>query len=89
MPSQDIETTQQKVAAGDGMVRALLAERAGLLRAGKAGRVAQVDEQLRVRGYPTDGLPAPQSAGVDPQPPDAAPRGRRAPKPDRTTDGQD
>jgi DNA-binding PucR family transcriptional regulator len=71
----DLETTRAAVVAGSDMVRALLVERAGYLRGGKADRVAQVDEQLRRRGYPTDGLP---SAGDEPQAPDAPPRGRRA-----------
>ena len=33
------------------MIRALLVERAGLLRRGLSGRVKQVDEQLAARGY--------------------------------------
>jgi hypothetical protein len=45
---------QVVAAARDGMVQALLLERASLERAGKTDRMKQVDEQLRLRGYPTE-----------------------------------
>lgn len=53
-PAPDLEATRAAVAAADGMVRALLVEREGLVRARKTARVEQVDEQLRLRGYPVD-----------------------------------
>lgn len=53
-PRPDLEATRAAVAAGDGMVRALLVEREGLVRAKKSARIGQVDEQLRLRGYPVD-----------------------------------
>jgi hypothetical protein len=75
MPA-DIEKTRDAVAAKDGMVRALLVERGGYVRRGLPERVAQVDEQLRAHGYPTDGLPTP-GKGI---PSDSPPKNRRAPK---------
>jgi hypothetical protein len=53
-PAPDLEATRAAVAAADGMVRALLVEREGLVRARKTARTKQVDEQLRLRGYPVD-----------------------------------
>lgn len=46
----------------DGMIAALLRERDGYLRAGKADRVAAVDEQLALRGHEqrTVGEPGPE-----------------------------
>lgn len=43
-------------------IDALLHERAGLERQGKTDRVAQVDEQLRLRGYSVDAPAAPKAA---------------------------
>jgi hypothetical protein len=48
----DLEATRAAVAASDGVVRGLLVEREGLVRAKKTARIEQVDEQLRLRGYP-------------------------------------
>lgn len=78
---QDIEATRTAVAAGDGMVRALLTERTGLVQRGNGDRVSQVDEQLRLRGYPTDGLPgATEKSAAErraaSQDPDGEPQGR-------------
>lgn len=56
-PKPDLEATRAAVAAADGMVRALLVEREGLVRAKKSARIEQVDEQLRLRGYPVDPIP--------------------------------
>lgn len=59
-----------------GMIAALLRERdAYFTRPGMAHRVAQVDEQLRLRGYDVASLP---KRDVQPDP-DVAPRARRAP----------
>ncbi|MEU5094942.1 hypothetical protein [Streptomyces sp. NPDC020996] len=47
------------MATEDPMVAALLREREGLVQRGLADRVAQVDEQLQLRGVepPADGTP--------------------------------
>ena len=57
----------------DPMVAALLRERAGYAGRGMDERVAQVDEQLKLRGYepPADDKPAPASRSTQP-------KGRRA-----------
>lgn len=44
----------------DPMVAALLREREGYRRYGKADREAAVDEQLRLRGYEDDAEPEPE-----------------------------
>jgi SAM-dependent methyltransferase len=63
--------------AGDNkMVAALLRERAGYESAGKADRVALVDEQLKFHGYETEQKPDPKKQ---------APQGRSA-KPQQTGD---
>ncbi|MFC6094738.1 hypothetical protein [Saccharothrix lopnurensis] len=46
---------QDRPAGGDSMIGALLHERAGYLRVGKDDRAGQVAEQLRLRGYDTEG----------------------------------
>jgi hypothetical protein len=57
----------------DPMVAALLREREGYVGRGMDDRVAQVDEQLRLRGY------EPQSTGKAPTPSRSTPpKGRRA-----------
>lgn len=57
----------------DPMVAALLREREGYAGRGMGDRVAQVDEQLRLRGHkpPADDTPAPASRSTPP-------KGRRA-----------
>jgi hypothetical protein len=55
-------------------IDALLIERAGYVRRGLPDRVAQVDEQLRLRGY--DAPAAPDEGAAQP----AASRGRRTAK---------
>ncbi len=57
----------------DPMVAALLREREGYAVGGMDARVAQVDEQLKLRGHepPADGKPAPASRSTPP-------KGRRA-----------
>lgn len=58
-----------------GMIAALLRERdAYLTRPGMAHRVAQVDEQLKIRGYDVSTLPH-REAQSEPD----VPRARRAP----------
>lgn len=67
----------------DPMIAALLREREGYERAQQADRVAQVDEQLRARGYE----PAPDGDSEKPKTErasDRAPKGRQAPQ-KRTT----
>lgn len=79
----------------DPMIAALLREREGLARRGLPERVAQVDEQLKARGYQSQAEtpqtpPGPETPeGLHNPPADAAtadqdrkataPRGRRAP----------
>lgn len=58
----------------DPMVAALLRERAGYVGRGMDDRVAQVDEQLRLRGVEP---PAAERAAA-PASPSAPPKGRRA-----------
>lgn len=60
--------------AEDPMVAALLRERAGYVSRGLDDRVAQVDEQLKVRGHTP---PGEAKEGEDPA--DAPPKGRRTP----------
>lgn len=59
----------------DPMVAALLREREGYVGRGMDDRVAQVDEQLRLRGYKTDGEPKPAAKDSGRSTP---PKGRRA-----------
>lgn len=55
----------------DSTIAALLREREGYVRTGKSDRVAQVDEQLALRGY---------EGTVEERPePDKVPKGRHAP----------
>ncbi|NUP45350.1 MAG: hypothetical protein HOY76_52070 [Streptomyces sp.] len=58
----------------DSMVAALLREREGLVQRGLTDRVAEVDEQLKLRGAepPTDDKPSRASSRSTP------PKGRRA-----------
>lgn len=67
-------------ATEDGMVAALLRERAGYIQRGLTERVAEVDKQIKLRGHepPKDGPPAKQETTGQ------APRGRRAPGTSRT-----
>jgi hypothetical protein len=59
----------------DPMVAALLRERVGLVQRGLADRVAQVDEQLALRGYePPAGGPA---AAAKPSTRSTPPKGRK------------
>lgn len=62
--------------ADDKMIAALLRERAGLVSQGKDDRVAQVDEQLKLRGYREEDKPAARKQ---------APQGRSS-KPQQTGD---
>ena len=62
----------------DDMIRALLEEREGYVRAGKTDRVAQVDEQLALRGYAAETR---QKSGDN-----SPPKGRTARK-RQTTEG--
>lgn len=57
----------------DPMVAALLRERQGLVQRGLDARVAQVDEQLALRGHtpPADAKPAPGPAPSRSAPPKA------------------
>lgn len=64
----------------DPMVAALLRERAAYVGRGLDDRVAQVDEQLRLRGHTPD-----KTEGGD-TPDNASPKGRQAPA-RRTTKG--
>lgn len=66
--------------SADPMVAALLREREGLAQRGLDERVAQVDEQLRLRGYHRPGKKAEQPAGapVDRSTPPRGRRGRRS-----------
>jgi hypothetical protein len=68
----------------DTMVAALLREREGYARRGLKERVAEVDEQLRLRGHtpPDDGPPAKTETAE--QHDTTKPRARRAPGKDRT-----
>lgn len=65
----------------DTMVAALLREREGYVRRGLHERVAEVDEQLRIRDHtpPKDGPPAKQEVTGE-----QTPRGRRPPGKSRT-----
>lgn len=47
-------------------IKALLTEREGYLRRGRADRVAQVDAALRELGYENDQLSASETATVEP-----------------------
>lgn len=58
----------------DPMVAALLREREGYVQRGMNDRVAQVDEQLKLRGHKP---PADEKASV-PASPSTPPKGRRA-----------
>lgn len=62
--------------ADDAMIAALLREREGYVRLGRADRVAQVDEQLRLRGVepPADDKTEPTKPSSRSTPP----KGRRA-----------
>jgi len=64
------------MATEDPMVAALLREREGYVTHGQADRVAQVDEQLKLRGVepPTDDKPASSKPTSRTTPP----KGRRA-----------
>ncbi|MEU6279502.1 hypothetical protein [Streptomyces sp. NPDC047028] len=66
----------------DTMVAALLREREGLVQRGLVDRVAQVDEQLRLRGAtpPADG----RSGSGAPSTRSTPPKGRRARKTETT-----
>ncbi|MGW0805956.1 hypothetical protein [Nonomuraea sp. NPDC002799] len=65
----------------DPMIAALLRERDGYVLRDMADRVAQVDEQLSLRGYtPPDDAPRPGAAPERATPP----RGRRSPRKDTT-----
>lgn len=66
----------------DSMVAALLREREGYARAGRGDRVAQVDEQLALRGYT---IPPAEGDGETPEPKPARlraepPKGRQRPQ---------
>ncbi|WP_031516784.1 hypothetical protein [Streptomyces sp. NRRL F-5123] len=58
----------------DPMIAALLREREGLVQAGLADRVAQVDEQLRQLGHRT---PVPDGDAKAPASRSTPPKGRR------------
>ncbi len=60
----------------DPLVPALLAERAGYVRSGRADRAAAVDEQLALRGYDISELPAVRDGEPSTTTP---PKGRRRP----------
>lgn len=64
----------EKPETTDSMVAALLRERAGLVERGLNDRVAQVDEQLALRGHTPPG----SSKESAPAGRSAPPRGRRA-----------
>ena len=66
---------EARMAQSDPWIPALLTERAGYLRQGLADRVAEVDEQLQLRGLDTAGLPAVEQ----PQSPTEPPKGRSRP----------
>lgn len=63
--------------ADDRMIAALLRERDGLVAQGKTERVAQVDEQLALRGYTPEEKPEARKQ---------APQGRSATPPKQTKD---
>lgn len=66
----------EEPATDDPMVAALLREREGLVQRGLTDRVAQVDEQLKLRGA---GLPtADESTPSKPASRSTPPKGRRA-----------
>ncbi|MFI0424220.1 hypothetical protein [Spongiactinospora sp. 9N601] len=70
---------------GDPMIAALLRQRDGYVQRGLADRVAQVDEQLTLRGHtPPKTLPAPggQQEGAARSTP---PKGRARPRKDATS----
>jgi hypothetical protein len=64
----------------DPMVAALLREREGLVQRGLDGRVAEVDEQLKLRGYTPESRQAPTTKETGRA---AAPKGRRARSPEQ------
>jgi hypothetical protein len=80
----------------DPMVAALLRERAGYVQRGMDDRIAQVDEQLSLRGYTDPAEQSGQSGEQTGQEPGAGrraaktsarqapPKGRRAPRTDTT-----
>lgn len=69
----------------DPMIAALLREREGYVQQGMGDRVAQVDEQLALRGHttPTEAPEASQGA-VDANARSTPPKGRRAARKDTT-----
>jgi hypothetical protein len=67
-------------ATEDPMVAALLRERAGYVQHGKTDRVAQVDEQLKLRGHDPDSSGEARTSSPRSQPPKA----RRQPRKDTT-----
>src|SRR5690349_9950305 len=75
-PKEETMPSEPEAQSADPMVAALLRERAGLVQRGLDDRVAQVDEQLRLRGYHQPGKKAEQPAGA-PVERSTPPRGRR------------
>lgn len=68
----------------DPMIAALLRERDGYVAQNKPERIAQVDEQLAVRGYePPQPEKAPEQPKADPK--TAAPKGRTPSAPQQRT----
>lgn len=70
----------------DSMVAALLRERQGYLSRGLPERVAEVDEQLRLRGHepPKDGPPPKTETAEQHRTDQSQPRARRVPGKSRT-----
>ncbi|MFG2002300.1 hypothetical protein ACGFNU_24420 [Spirillospora sp. NPDC048911] len=68
---------QDEPQALDPMVAALLREREGYVQRGMDDRVAQVDEQLRIRGHQPPAVPA--KTGKGSRSSSAQPKGRQAP----------
>ncbi|WP_219512750.1 hypothetical protein [Nonomuraea ceibae] len=66
----------------DPMIAALLRERAGYVQRGMTDRVAQVDEQLKLRGHTPPA--ADDSEGAPPADRSTPPRGRRTPRRSKT-----
>ncbi|MGI5293266.1 hypothetical protein ACQEVF_59515 [Nonomuraea polychroma] len=80
------ERAPREPVTDDGMVAALLREREGYVQRGLRERVAEVDEQLKIRGHepPSDGAPAKQETAEQHRTDESKPRGRRPPGKSRT-----
>ncbi|MGW4476802.1 hypothetical protein ACWENQ_44725 [Nonomuraea sp. NPDC004354] len=88
MPSEreqdSSERPPREPVSKDAMVAALLREREGYVQRGLAERVAEVDEQLKLRGHAPPKSNTPPNSETTGEATGGKPRGRRAPGKSRT-----